>query len=176
MRTIIQEFRPAIFFILKFIAFYISANLLYGLFVTYWYPHPDPITESVTRQSSLILNLFYDQISIQNHPVRPTTGILLNGQPVVSVFEGCNGLNVVIVFLAFILAFGPLNKKLIWFIPLGIAIIHVANLTRIILLFAVSIHLPDYLYFTHKYLFTAFIFLFVFLLWVWWILKLTRNS
>jgi exosortase/archaeosortase family protein len=65
---------------------------------------------------------------------------------------------------------------MIWFVPLGLAVIHVANLGRIVLLFLVSLYEPEYLYFTHKYLFTAFIYLFVFLLWILWVMKIAKPK
>jgi len=170
----IKEFKPTIFFLLKFFGLYLIGNLLYGWYVTSWYPQPDPLTQWVTSQSAMVLDLFGYDTSVHDYPGKPTTYIAWNGKGIVSVYEGCNGLNVVIVFLAFLFAFGPYKKALAWFTPLGLLIIHVANLGRIVLLFLVSIHMPDVLYFTHKYLFTAFIYLFVFLLWIWWVVKLAK--
>jgi exosortase family protein XrtF len=172
----IKEFKPTIFFLLKFFGLYIVGNLLYGWYVTSWYPQPDPVTRWVTSQSAMVLEGFGYETSVHDYPTKPTTYIEWNGKGIVSVYEGCNGLNVAIVFLAFLVAFGPFNKTLAWFVPLGLLIIHVSNLLRIILLFLVSIHMPNYFYFTHKYLFTAFIYLFVFLLWIGWVMKLAKPT
>jgi exosortase/archaeosortase family protein len=62
-----------------------------------------------------------------------------------------------------------MNKKLAWFAPLGVIIIHVVNLGRIIGLFFVVIYLPKALYFSHKYLFTTIIYAVVFVLWLIWL-------
>ncbi|QOI97879.1 MAG: exosortase family protein XrtF [Flammeovirgaceae bacterium] len=175
IKEMVNEFKPAILFLAKFVGIYLLGNLLYGWYITSWYPAPDPVTSWVTHQSADILKLFGWDTSTYNHIVKPTTYIVYDQKSIIAVYEGCNGLNVVIIFLAFLIAFGPISKKLIWFVPLGIFIIHISNLARIILLFLVSLKLPDFLYFTHKYLFTAFIFLFVFLLWLWWIFKLSKS-
>lgn len=175
IKNLLREFKPAILFLAKFMVIYLLGNLLYGWYITYWYPAVDPVTSWVTNQSAGILDLFGWETSTYNHIVKPTTYIVHNQKSVIAVYEGCNGLNVVVVFLAFLFAFGPISKKLFWFVPLGIIVIHLSNLARIILLFLVSIQLPDFLYFTHKYLFTAFIFFFVFLLWFWWVLKLSKS-
>jgi exosortase family protein XrtF len=172
---IYKQFKPATSFLLQFLALYLVGNLLYGWYVTAWHPQPDPVTHAVTAQSARLLSMFYQNVEVRNHSVKPTTAIWLNGGPVVSVYEGCNGLNVAVVFIAFVLAYGPRGQRLLWFIPLGLLVLHIANLTRISLLFAVSVHLPRYLYFTHKFLFTSFIFFIVFLLWAWWILKLSKK-
>ncbi|GIV35639.1 MAG: hypothetical protein KatS3mg032_0018 [Cyclobacteriaceae bacterium] len=173
--SFVSQFKPAIFFLLKFIGLYVVGNLVYGWYVFTWQPRPDPVTRLVTVQSAYALQLFYEEIKTRDNPARPTTSILQEGKPVVSVYEGCNGINVAIVFISFLLAYGPLSGRLLWFALLGLLIIHFINLMRIALLFAVSVHLPDALYFTHKYLFTAFIFLFVFILWGWWVFRLAKK-
>ncbi|MCX7638434.1 MAG: exosortase family protein XrtF [Cyclobacteriaceae bacterium] len=175
MRELIKEFRPALTFILKFIGLYFALNLLYGWYIDVCNPKPDHVTKVVTRQSGKILDLFYEQVEVRDHPFKPTTTIFLGENPVVTVFEGCNGVNVLIVFLSFIFAYGPLTGKLVWFLSLGFLLIHLANLARISLLFAVSYHMPDYLYFTHKYLFTSFIFLIVFLMWAAWVFRISKE-
>lgn len=172
----ISEFKPTIIFLIKFFGIYLVGNLIYGAWITDWHPQPDPLTHLVTEQSASVIRVLGHAVEVHDYPDKPTTYIQLRQSSIISVYEGCNGLNVAIVFLAFLLAFGPYTKAMIWFAPLGLLVIHVANLARIILLFMVSLHEPDYLYFTHKYLFTAFIYLFVFLLWIWWVAKLARPT
>jgi exosortase family protein XrtF len=172
----IKEFKPTILFLVKFLAIYLIGNLIYGWWITSWHPMPDPMTIWVTEQSAWVLNVFGMDATTINQMDKPTTFIVYNKLPIVSVYEGCNGLNMGIVYLAFLLAFGPYKRTLAWFAPLGLLVIHVANLARIVMLFLVSIHMPDAFYFTHKYLFTAFIYLFVFLLWMWWVLKLAKPD
>ncbi len=172
----ISEFKPTILFLIKFFGIYLMSNLLYGAWITHWEPKPDPVTHLVTEQSAAVIRILGHAVEVHDYPDKPTTYIQLRQSSIISVYEGCNGLNVSIVFLAFLFAFGPYTKAMIWFAPLGLLIIHLANLARIILLFWVSLYEPDYLYFTHKYLFTAFIYLFVFLLWIWWVMKLARPT
>ncbi len=177
LKATFREFRPTILFLVKFFALYLVGNLLYGAYVTDWYPRPDPMTTWVTHQSADALNLFFGwEVKAYEHGTKPTTYIASEIKPYVSVYEGCNGLNVAVVFLSFLLAFGPYKKSMLWFIPLGLLIIHISNVARIVLLALVSEHLPGFLYFTHKYLFTAFIYLFVFLLWIWWVMKLAKPK
>lgn len=163
-----REFRPTIFFLGKFLGIYLAGNLLYGWFITAYYPEPDPVTIAVTRHSAGILDLFTPAHPVV-HMTKPTVSIYGTDRSVVSVYEGCSGLNVAIIYMAFLVAFGPLSMRLLWFAPLGLVIIHIANLLRIVLLFVVASRLPGYLYFTHKYLFTAFIYIVVFILWFVWV-------
>ncbi len=48
------------------------------------------------------------------------------------------------------------------------------NLARISLLFWVALYLPDLVYFVHKYLFTAILFVIVFVLWIVWVRKFSQ--
>lgn len=176
LKKTLSEFKPTIFFLVRFLGIYVISNLLYGWFVTAWYPSPDPMTSWVTEQCTSVLNVMGWEVHSFDHATKPTTYIATSVKNIVGVYEGCNGLNVAIVFLSFVLAFGPYSKTMAWFIPLGLLVIHLSNLTRIVLLAVVSRHIPDFLYFTHKYLFTAFIYLFVFLLWIWWVTRLANLS
>lgn len=168
-RISISEFKPTIFFLLKFIGLYFVANLLYGMYISSTAPGPDSVTNYVTTQTSQLLNGLGWNTSYYQDSIAPTTHIVRNNRNIISVYEGCNGINVMIIFVAFILAFGPLSKHIIWFLLLGLLVIHLSNLLRLMLLFMVSIEFPRYLYFTHKYVFTAVIYLIVFALWVWWV-------
>lgn len=65
---------------------------------------------------------------------------------------------------------------MLWFIPMGVVIIHVANLFRVSGLYLVAEYLQQYFYYVHKYAFTASIYLIVFVLWWWWIEKINKVS
>jgi exosortase family protein XrtF len=171
-----KEFKPTLFFLARFLGLYLSANLLYGWFVTTYEPAPDPITQVVTQQSAAFLSAVGWPSAVVHRETRPTSAIIHQQQSIVTVYEGCNGINVMIIFVAFVVAFGPQRLSMVWFIPLGILIIHVFNLARIILLFWVTLELPRYLYFSHKYLFTAFIYAVVLALWMVWVKYFSRPT
>lgn len=168
----LQEFKPAILFLVKFISLYLIGNIAYGLYITYFLPFPDPVTSWVTDQSSAILHVFGYNTQTSLQIGKPNVLVSLGGRSIIAVFEGCNGLNVMIIFIAFLIAFGPLNRKLAWFIPVGLVVIHAANLVRIIVLFFIALSFPDYLYFLHKYFFTAFLYLVVFIFWYFWVSRM----
>lgn len=164
-----SEFRPTILFLVKFVGIYLVGNLLYGLFITSFEPKPDPVTHVVSEQTAFVLNVCGYHVVAEDDERKPTTDINYLGRTRLSVFEGCNGINTMIIFVAFLLAFGPISKNLLWFIPTGLLIIHLMNLVRITLLFFVSEYLPNAMYFTHKYFFTAILYVVIFVLWVWWV-------
>jgi exosortase family protein XrtF len=171
-----SEFRPTILFLVKFVGIYLVGNILYGLYITSYEPRPDPVTHVVSKQTALVLNTCGYQVEAADRQQKPTTDLMYLGRAKLSVYEGCNGLNTMIIFVAFLFAFGPVSKTLIWFIPAGLMIIHLMNLARISLLFFVSEYMPDAMYFTHKYFFTAILYVVIFVLWVWWVKRYSRIS
>lgn len=168
-----KEFKPTILFLLKFVGLYLVLNIGYGFYVSSFEPRPDPVTHLSTNHTAVALSFLGFPSQAIDLPAKPSVAIVHNSKTVVSVYEGCNSLNVMIVFLSFVFSFGKLNRALLWFAPMGLLIIYAINIIRIGLLFLVSLKLPHFLYFSHKYLFTALIYLIVLLLWIYWIRKLT---
>jgi exosortase family protein XrtF len=175
----LREFKPTILFLIKFFGLYLIGNLLYGLYITAYYPRVDPVTRWISEQVAFILTKVGWFTTTYDSLKKPTTILNYNNDEVLAVYEGCNGLNTMIIFLAFLFAFGPLKKKaIIWFGLLGLVIIHVANILRIFLLFFVAEFKPNLMYVTHKYFFTAVLYIVIFLLWIWWVRKfsLIKNE
>ena len=170
-----KEFKPTILFLVKFIGFYLLTNFLYGLYVESYAPLADPVTHWVTNQTSSFLNVLGQNTGTSAEEGGKNVLIMSGEQEILAVYEGCNGINVFIVFMAFVVSFGNPGKKALWFVPLGILIIHLSNLARIVLLYFVHEHLPGLMYFTHKYLFTSVIYLMVFILWYVWITKIRKT-
>ncbi|MEJ1238130.1 exosortase family protein XrtF [Chryseolinea sp. T2] len=169
MRATIREFLPTIIFLGKFLGIFLVASLLYGAYVSSFEPGPDSVTSIVARHSAGALNIFGWTTNANDNLRKPTTEISLNNRDILSIYEGCNGVNVMIIFVAFLLAFGPVNRRLWWYIPMGLVILHLCNLFRITALFWVSLNKPDFMYFLHKYFFTAALYVVTFALWVIWV-------
>lgn len=173
---VISQFKPALLFLARFLAVYVVGNVLYGLYIESFGDEVDAVTRVVTEHTSALLQITGEATSTGDRAGRPIV-LLMNASDgtVLNVFEGCNGLNVMIVFVAFLVAFGGPLKKMAWFIPAGLLIIHVFNLLRIGLLYYVATHFEQYFYFFHKYLFTAILYMVVFGLWVYWVTKIART-
>jgi len=88
------------------------------------------------------------------------------------VIEGCNGLSVMILFLAFVLAFGPWSSRKGKFVVWGLLAIHAFNVIRVAVLALIIHHSDGSWYSVQKNLFTGSIYLLVLVLWVLW----TRQS
>ena len=171
-----REFKPALRFLLVFIGVYIAGNVVYGLYVEWYRPQPDPLTKWVTSQSALLLTAFSEPVKASVSEKGPFVLLTKNDRTVLSVFEGCNGLNVMIVFASFVVAFGGKTRSIFLFILSGVVLLHLANLIRLILLYQTAVNKPAWFYYFHKYLFTAILYVVVFGLWYFWIERIRRTS
>lgn len=89
---------------------------------------------------------------------------------------GCAGIKQIIMFFVLMLIYpGPWKKKL-WFIPLGLLAVHLTNLFRIISLYAIVIYKIEWFTFTHDWILRPFFYVVMFLLWVWWVEKLSKPK
>ena len=171
----LKEFKPALLFVTKFLIIYFIGNVIYGLYVESFGEKPDVLTEWVTEQSVQILNTTGQSTEVYCDEQAPKVHIVTENRAVISVYEGCNGVNVFVIFIAFVIAYGGNYKNLLWFIPLGLVGVHVANLLRIVMLYFVAEYFPNYMYFTHKFLFTGFIYAFVLALWYGWVIIWSKK-
>jgi exosortase family protein XrtF len=169
-----KEFRPSFLFLGKFLAIYFVFNIIYGIYVESYGSNADGITWWVSRQTTAILHTLGYEAGARPVASDPKVALLNGNDVVVNLFEGCNGINIMILFMAFIVAFSGKIRDMLWFIPAGFVFIHLANLGRIVLLYWVAETKPHYMYFTHKYLFTAIIYGAIFILWVIWVLKFSK--
>jgi exosortase family protein XrtF len=174
--SLISDFKPSLFFLGKFLGIYILGNVLYGLYIASYQPSPDPLTREVTQQSSWCLNAAGELTTVRDHAERASIAIVRKDDVVISVFEGCNGLNVMIIFVAFVVAFGGPRNTMLWFIPLGLVIIHLVNLLRVGLLYVTALHFQSYFYYVHKYFFTAILYVIIFILWAIWVLRINKMG
>lgn len=85
------------------------------------------------------------------------------------VGDNCNGFKLFSIFSIFLIAYPSNWKSKLWFIPLGILIVHLANILRIMALVIINDTNPRYLDFNHDYTFTIFVYSIIFGLWYWWL-------
>lgn len=72
---------------------------------------------------------------------------------------------------------GPWKHKL-WFIPLGLIIIHLVNVFRISGLAYYLKYTPpqEYWEFSHDYIYRPFFYVVMFALWIWWVEKILPKK
>ena len=87
--------------------------------------------------------------------------------------DNCNGLKLFSIFFIFVIAFLVNALSKLWFVPLGIIIIHLANVIRIMAFVLINDQHPAYLDFNPDYTFTIFVYSIIFGLWFFWLNKLS---
>jgi exosortase family protein XrtF len=170
----IKEYREAIIFLVKYIMIYVVLNTAYSYYVDHYSPDADPLTVLVTHHTKILLS-FFDPI-VDYHVLKGNMNVPVtrSGDTVMMVYEGCNSINVMIVFLAFIISFkGPLRLFIRYFL-LGVLAVYLINLFRLMGLYAISLHSPDNFYFFHKFFFTGVIYTVVFVIWYFWMTDVKR--
>lgn len=150
---------------------YVLGNVLYGFWVVSFGNIADPVTQFITYNTEWLLNLVGIKATIFIAGIAPNLSLQLNGKTVINVYEGCNAINVSILFIAFLFAYSGPIKKTIWFSMVGLIAIYVFNLMRLIGLFLIAVYNPENFYFTHRFAFTGVIYAFVFALWFIWVVK-----
>lgn len=171
---ILGEYRDAIIFIVKYVVLYLVLNFLYAFYVESYLPGPDPVTRAVTFHTSALMSLADPSISSHTVAGSMNVPILRGDDVIIEVFEGCNSINVLIVYVAFLIAFrGPFHLFIPFFLA-GFALIYAVNLLRIAGLYVVALKFPEGLYFFHKFFFTGIIYLVVFIIWYFWIREIKK--
>ena len=88
----------------------------------------------------------------------------------------CNGITLMFLFAIFVIAYPGNVKNKLWYVPLGILIVHTINIIRIIALALIAKYDYTYLDFNHTYTFTFLAYSAVFGLWMIWVNKLSNTN
>lgn len=174
MREYWLQYRPFLVFLGKFLVTYVVLTSLYQFYLSASVSgafQVDPFTRSVAHQVEWLLANFDDGVSVLPHSGEASLKIYYRHHFVARVVEGCNAISVIILFIAFVVAFKGKPKTTLWFILGGSIFVHVLNIIRIAILAAALYHFPEYEDLLHGVLFPLVIYGTVFLLWVVWVNK-----
>ncbi len=114
-------------------------------------------------------------ICVEN-PMYSNAMIMQNGRPLFTIEDGCNGLDLILIYLVFIILLpSSLYRKIIFGIG-GIITITVANIIRCVLLYWIYIRHPQLFEINHHYLFTIAMYLLIFFGWILFIKQDLQNE
>ncbi|MCZ8143949.1 exosortase family protein XrtF [Flavobacterium sp.] len=172
MANVFTVYRPFLSFLLRFIVSYAALAFLYQGYLLQYdssQKEVDYITYQVAEQSKWVLQFFDETAYTAPNPKEAGIKLFYHNTWIARIIEGCNAVSVMILFAAFVVAFRGTWQRTLWFIPLGIGIIHLANILRIALLAIALYHFPTYEHALHGVLFPMVIYGIVFLLWMAWV-------
>jgi len=165
-----QQYKPFLLFLGKFFLSYLVLTVLYqGYLSSFGDDVVDGITTNVAFLTQKIARVFNVDISTQLDAVQYQ--IIYHGKYLARIIEGCNAISIIILFIAFIVAFSGKLKVTLLFIFGGSVLIYILNIFRIIFLTILVYHFPHQEHLLHGVLFPLIIYGIVFLLWIIWVNK-----
>jgi len=179
LKNLLQQYRPFLLFLGKFLLTYVVLTVLYQSYLNRFDSasnQVDSFTQMVASQTQTLLTLFDNDAQIESHPTEPSVKIIYNGKYVSRIIEGCNALSVMILFVAFVVAFTGRWKQTLLFVLFGLLLIHLLNISRIALLSVALYHFPEQEQLLHAVIFPLIIYGVVFLLWVIWVNKYSLHA
>lgn len=90
--------------------------------------------------------------------------------------ESCAGDKQILQFLLLMLIYPGNWKHKLWFIPLGMVIVHFTNILRVVLLSLVSISHPEWWQFAHNTVLRGMFYVVIFALWVLWVKRISLGK
>lgn len=144
-----------------------------------------PLTDGVGQHSAWMLNQLYQ--SNQFYSKLLVTESQFEGQLIISkashiyyrsrlvmfIADSCNGLELFILYIIFIIAMPSSLKRKVIFMIGGLMIIHLVNVFRCVGLVALLLYYDEYFNIAHHYIFKMMVYMVIFFLWVWFSKKVT---
>ena len=178
MLSLFKKYKSVVRFVVLFLSTYIvlSMGYLFYLSLTDDLQKPDFITNLVAKQSSLVLAQVGYDAQVIAHESKPQMKLIVDNTHIANIIEGCNGVSVMVLFVAFIIAFAEKFKKTALYILAGTALIYAVNIIRIGILAIALQKYPAYEGMLHGVVFPGVIYGMVFLLWMFWVRSLKPKN
>jgi exosortase/archaeosortase family protein len=93
-----------------------------------------------------------------------------------SINESCAGDKQILQFVLLMLIYPGLWKRKLWYIPLGVVIVHFTNILRVVLLALVSANKYEWWHFMHNTLLRGMFYVVIFALWVVWVKRVSPRE
>lgn len=165
------DFLPSVVkkFLLKSLIIFVVWKLLYHLIL---FPARIPdkqLTNITTYLTQQLLYINYPNATITSEskdvPL-PRNIIYLNNKKVVGIADGCNGLELYVLYIGFLIAFSGSLKKVTQYAIIGVVIIFILNTFRSYAITLLNINGSSLSEVAHHYIFKLLIYGIMFLLWM----------
>ncbi|KAA3650578.1 MAG: hypothetical protein DWP98_04410 [Bacteroidetes bacterium] len=159
----IKQYKKPIFFILKMFGVYLTLQAFYDYVLSPYTNIDKYLISLIISQTEWVLSFLGYALLEPNSMYEHHVGVLDSSGVVIG--NPCDGISLFILYASFLFVF----KGKWWFklstIGFGILVIHFLNVFRIIALAIIVVYYPESLDFHHKYSFTLFVYLCIFLMW-----------
>ncbi len=179
LKALIIKYKSVIRFVVLFLGTYLVLSLLYSYYLSASIGgpyYPDFVTNLVAKQCSTLLSELGYSAEVIPHETETSMKLIINQVFLVRIIEGCNAISIIILFIAFIIAFAEKLKKTLLFLFAGAVLIYAVNILRIVILTITLYKYPQYQDFLHGFVFPAIIYGMVLLLWMIWVRMLSNTK
>jgi exosortase/archaeosortase family protein len=99
----------------------------------------------------------------------------LDNKSGIQITGGCSGIKQILQFALLLIIYPGNWKRKIWFIPLGILVVHITNLLRVIGMVLTGLMKPESIKFMHDNFLRGLFYIVIFCLWWIWEQKISGN-
>jgi exosortase/archaeosortase family protein len=168
--------KPVKEFLFKAIILFVAWKAVYLLFLLPGRVFDKPLTYFIGKGTAATLGLFnpsgdYNAIAtmhpkgLGNQGLEPVMAVRSNQTNLLDIADVCNGLELLVLYAGLILCLPATRNRKLAYIIGGIIGIEILNVLRCAGLVLVYLHKPQWLDFSHHYLFTFVVYAFIFWLW-----------
>ena len=168
--------KPVKEFLLKAAILFVAWKVVYLLFLLPGRVLDKPLTYFIGKGTAATLNLFnppgnYYAISTMhlkgfgNQGLEPVMAVRSDQTNLLDIADVCNGLELLVLYAGLILCLPATRNRKIAYITGGVIGIEILNILRCAGLVLIYLHKPQWLDFSHHYLFTFVVYAFIFWLW-----------
>jgi exosortase family protein XrtF len=180
--------KPVKYFLAKALAIAVVWKLIYLLFLMNSRILDGPLTNHVGVSSVSVLNRLSGLDDFSAHINVDTTimegqfqisivsKIMHHNHKVLHIADGCNGLELMVLYSGFIFCFPSNGSKKLWYILFGVIIIDSMNIFRCAALGFVKEYYHPYFNISHHFFFKAIIYSVIVILWIQFTKKTTMNA
>ena len=187
--SIIKEIPlPIRLFLGKALLFFICWELIYGVFLFDSNAINNVLTKHVGEFSAKVLNHFtsmsgffakeegYSEILGGETLVYKSSAIYHNSHKVLNVADACNGLELMVLYIGFIVCMPSKVMRKILYIILGVILLDSVNILRCAGLIYLREYTHVYFQFAHHYLFKIIVYSVTFLIWLFYSRKINLKN
>ena len=157
--------RPVVIFFIKAFLLFVAWKALYIFLLLPGRTLDGPLTRFVGHATAGVMNMMEGRTVYSAVEATESMDIRRNGEQTLRVADACNALELMVLYIGFILCFPAAGRRKALFILTGCLLITLFNVLRCVALVLIFVHYRAYLDFSHHFLFTFLIYAFIFLLW-----------
>lgn len=169
---------PIRLFLGKALLFFIAWKVIYGVFLLDSNTIDNVLTNHVGTSSVYVLNNLtpmsgfiakeeiYSEVLAGETEEHLSSAIYHNGYKVLDIAQACNGLELLVLYIGFIVCMPSNIKRKLLYIGIGVLLLDSVNILRCVGLIYLREYFHAYFEFAHHYIFKIMIYTATFLIWV----------